>query len=65
MTVKRLEFLHELLPTAKLAYLVDPTNSIYDDAFRQLLVSAEAHGVQLLMLNATDESSFETAFRDY
>jgi putative tryptophan/tyrosine transport system substrate-binding protein len=61
---KRLEMLREVLPAAKsLGYLVNPANGAYATAeTREMQAAAHTLGVQLLILNASDVSAFETAF---
>jgi len=64
VVAKRLELLHELVPTAMLlGFLVNPTDlagAKYQT--RELQVAANLLGVRLLPLNASDPSEFETAF---
>jgi len=64
VTAKRLELLHELLPTATaLAYLVNPASPAFADIeTRELQVAAHTLGVRLLILKARDPSEFEAAF---
>jgi putative ABC transport system substrate-binding protein len=64
VVAKRLELLHELVPTAtSIAYLVNPTNPVYAEAeTRELQVAARTLGVRLLILKASDPSEFEAAF---
>ena len=61
---KRLELLHELLPTATVfAVLVDPTGPALAEAFsRNLQAAAGALGLKLQMLHASTERDFDTAF---
>jgi putative ABC transport system substrate-binding protein len=63
---KRLELLLELVPKATLiAYLRNPTNPIYAESeTREVQVAARAHGVRLLVVNASRPSEIETAFVD-
>jgi putative tryptophan/tyrosine transport system substrate-binding protein len=64
VVAKRLELLHELVPTAtSIAYLVNPTNPIFAMAeTRELQVAARTVGMRLLILKASDPSEFEAAF---
>jgi putative tryptophan/tyrosine transport system substrate-binding protein len=63
VTPKRLEILHELLPTAKLfALLVNPTNPYADILSRNLQAAARTLGLQLHILHASTEHDFETVF---
>jgi ABC-type uncharacterized transport system substrate-binding protein len=60
---KRLELLHELVPTAVIiALLVNPTNSNAEKLSRDLQAAARTHGLQLLVLHAGTERDFDTAF---
>jgi putative ABC transport system substrate-binding protein len=63
---KRLELLRELVPAAKsIAYLRNPTNPIYAESeTREVHVAASAHGVRLLIVNASGPSEIEMAFAD-
>jgi hypothetical protein len=62
--VKRLELLHQLVPTAKvIALLVNPTNPRQTELeTKEAQVAARTLGLQLHVLNAGNESEFETAF---
>jgi putative ABC transport system substrate-binding protein len=60
---KRLEFLHELMPTAKdFAVLVNPTNPSADALSRAAQATADALGTRLHVLHAGVESDFEAVF---
>ena len=61
---KRLELLHELVPTAGIiALLVDPTNpTLTVPLSRDLESAASTLGLQLQILNASTERDFDTAF---
>jgi putative ABC transport system substrate-binding protein len=61
---KRLELLHELVPTATtIALLVNPTNTIIAETVsRDVQTAARALGLQLHVLNASTERDFDTAF---
>src|SRR5262249_18733460 len=61
---KRLELLHELVPTAAIiAVLVDPTNpSISEAFFGSLQTAASTFGMQLHVLRASTEREIEVAF---
>jgi putative ABC transport system substrate-binding protein len=51
---KRLELLHELVPTASvIALLVNPTGSLAETTTRSLQAAAHALGLQLHMLHAS------------
>ena len=61
---KKLELLHDLLPTATvIALLINPTNPILAETnSRDLQAAARTLGLQILMLRASREREFETAF---
>jgi putative tryptophan/tyrosine transport system substrate-binding protein len=61
---KRLELLLELFPKARsIGYLRNPSNPVYAEAeTREVEVAARAHGVRLLIVNASRPSEIETAF---
>jgi len=61
---KRLELLHELVPTATMiALLVNPTNPAGAEAFlRGLQPTARALGLQLHIVHANTEHDFDTVF---
>jgi putative ABC transport system substrate-binding protein len=63
---KRLELLHELLPTAGvIALLINPTDSVYAEAqSRQVLAAAHTLGLDLHVLNASTERDFDSVFAD-
>jgi len=61
---KRLEMLHQLLPSAKiLGLLVNPTNrSATEVQVKMVRTAAEDLGIQLHILNANDDHEFDAAF---
>jgi putative ABC transport system substrate-binding protein len=60
---KRLELLHELIPTATImAVLVNPTNSNAETLSRDLQAAARTLGVQLHILHASTERDIDEAF---
>jgi putative ABC transport system substrate-binding protein len=61
---KRLELLHELLPTAKLmALLVNPADRALAQAqSREVLSAARSLGLELHVLNASSERDFDAVF---
>jgi putative ABC transport system substrate-binding protein len=61
---KRLELLHELLPTARvMALLVNPTNPVYAEMqSRTVLAAAHTLGLELRVLNASAEGDFDSVF---
>jgi putative ABC transport system substrate-binding protein len=64
MVAKRLELLHELIPAAtSIAFLGNPSNPVVAGAqTKALQAAADAMGLHLLVLNASDPSEFEGAF---
>jgi putative ABC transport system substrate-binding protein len=65
MTAKRLELLHELVPSATLiAHFVNPTSALYTQAEIRHVQSAASRiaGLHLLVVNASDEPSIDAAF---
>ena len=60
---KRLELLHELVPTASvIVLLVNPTNALTEANTRTLQAAAHALGLQLHVLNASTERDFDAVF---
>jgi ABC-type uncharacterized transport system substrate-binding protein len=61
---KRLELLHELVPTARIiAALINPTNPVLAETLtRDLQTAAHTLGVQLHILHASSEREFNTVF---
>ena len=61
---KRLQLLHELVPTASVvALLVNPTNpTIAETQSRELQSAAHSLGLELHVLNASSEGDFDSVF---
>jgi putative ABC transport system substrate-binding protein len=60
---KRLELLHELVPTARvIGCLANPTSAFTEPETKALHEAARALGVELRVLNATNEREIDTAF---
>jgi ABC-type uncharacterized transport system substrate-binding protein len=60
---KRLELLHELVPTANtIALLLNPTNAVAETQSNDLLAAARTLGLDLHVLHASREGEFEPAF---
>jgi putative ABC transport system substrate-binding protein len=60
---KRLEVLHELVPTARvIAFLVNPSNPNAETLSRDVQAAARSLGLQLRTLHARTESDFDTVF---
>jgi putative ABC transport system substrate-binding protein len=60
---KRLELLHELIPTASsAALLVNPTGPTAESQSKELAAAARTVGVQLHVLRASSESQLDTVF---
>jgi len=63
LTPKRLELLHELVPTATIvAALVNPSNRNAEALSRELQAAARTIGLQLHILHASTELEIEAAF---
>jgi putative ABC transport system substrate-binding protein len=64
LSAKRLELLHELLPTAKLiGYLSNPTSVYIKYELKAVQDAARAAGVQLLIAEASSVGDFDAAFK--
>jgi putative tryptophan/tyrosine transport system substrate-binding protein len=60
---KRLELLHEVLPTARvMALLVNPADPLAETQVRASLAAAKTLGLELHVLNASVERDFDAAF---
>ena len=60
---KRLELLHELVPTATVtAYLANPTNPVTESDTKSVQAAAGALGQQIRMLTASSERDLDAAF---
>ena len=60
---KRLELLHESMPTARvIGYLANPKSLITEPETKELHEAARALGVELRVLNAASESEIDSAF---
>jgi len=66
VAAKRLELLHELVPTATIvALLVNPTNSALAETItRDLEAAAHTLGLELYVLHASNEREIDTAFEN-
>jgi putative ABC transport system substrate-binding protein len=63
LTAKRLELLCELLPEAKnVTLLVNPKSPTAEPSIRDAQAGARSKGVQLSILNASNDGEIETAF---
>src|SRR5215218_3119702 len=63
VTPKRLEILHEAVPTAaEVAVLVNPTSPTTDSQLKNLQAAASALGLQLHVLHASAERDFDSVF---
>ena len=63
VTPKRLEILHEVVPTAaEVAVLVNPTSPTTDSQLQNLQAAARAFSLQLHVLHASTERDFDAAF---
>lgn len=60
---KRLEFMHELIPTAAVfAVVVNPTSPTASLQLKNLYVAADTLGLKLEVLNASTEEEFDNVF---
>ena len=60
---KRLELLHELVPTAtSMAFIVNPSNTNAEPQTRELQAAARSRKLQLHILQASTEDGFDVAF---
>ena len=60
---KRLELLHESIPTARvIGHLANPKSTITEPETKELHEAARALGVELRVLNAVSESEIDSAF---
>ncbi len=61
---KRLQLLHELIPTAKvIALMVNPANqSLAETAMQEMQAAAHSLGLELEVLNASSERDFDAVF---
>jgi putative ABC transport system substrate-binding protein len=63
LAAKRLDLLHELVPTATLvALMVNPTNAVSDSMTRNLQDAARSLGLQVHVLRASTPGEIDTAF---
>jgi len=63
LTAKRLELLHDLVPTAAvIALLVNPMNAYTEPETRATQAAARTLGLRLDVVNATNEIDFDAAF---
>jgi putative ABC transport system substrate-binding protein len=63
VTPKRLEILHEVVPTAAvIAVLLNPTSPTADSQLRNLQAAADALRVRLHILHATSDRDFDAVF---
>jgi putative tryptophan/tyrosine transport system substrate-binding protein len=61
---KRLEALHELIPTASVfAFLVNPSSPFVDTISKDVLASAKTLGLRIHILQASTEGDLNSAFR--
>ena len=63
---KKLELLHELLPSARvIALLINPTDSVYAETqLREALAASHTLGLDLRVLNVSTERDFDSVFAD-
>jgi putative ABC transport system substrate-binding protein len=62
---KRLELMHELLPSEKIiGLLLNPTNPLADSVVAGVKQAANALGIELPVLHASDDAGIDRAFSD-
>src|SRR3984893_866982 len=59
---KRLELLHEFVPSARMALLVNPSNANAEVLAHELQASARTLGVEMHVLHANNERDFDSIF---
>lgn len=63
---KRLELLHDAIPTARaIGYLTDPKSAIAEPETKALREAASALGLELYVLNASNKAEIDTALATY
>jgi putative ABC transport system substrate-binding protein len=62
VVTKRLQLMHELIPQAAIAYLMNPNNPNGDTEMRAAQTAARSFGKEVLVLRASNESELDTAF---
>ena len=63
---KRLELLHELVPTATIiGFLINSRNPTSESQIRDVQTAARARGVELMILNASSERDIDAAFASF
>jgi putative ABC transport system substrate-binding protein len=63
---KRLELLHELVPTATtIGFLINSRNPTSESQIRDVQTAARARGVELMILNASSERDTDAAFASF
>jgi putative tryptophan/tyrosine transport system substrate-binding protein len=66
LTAKRLELLCQLLPKAKnITLLINPKSPTAEPSIRNAEAGARSKGVQLSILNASNDDELETAFSEF
>jgi putative tryptophan/tyrosine transport system substrate-binding protein len=66
LSAKRLELLHELVPTATvIGFLINSRNPTSEFQIRDVQTAARARGVELMILNASSERDIDTAFASF
>ena len=63
LVAKRFELLRELLPSASIAYLINPINPANDDSLKVAQTTVSALGLRMTVLRATSPGEIATAFQ--
>jgi len=66
IVAKRLELLHELIPTiSSIALLINPNNPDHENAKRELEVAAQGLGLQLQVIRVSSTNEIDAAFKEF
>jgi putative ABC transport system substrate-binding protein len=66
IVAKRLELLHELIPTiSSIALLINPNNRDHENAKRELEEAAQGLGLQLHVIRASSTNEIDAAFKEF
>jgi len=66
IVAKRLELLHEMIPTiSSIALLINPNNRDHENAKREVEVAAQGLGLQLHVIHASSTNEIDAAFKEF